>query len=340
MTKVLFIWEIDSVLKNHLKKELKKFSDVKLVFPKDLSDKNLLKEGGNADIIIGWRPGMELLNNAEKLKLFIIPGTGVKHQINNFREINKTRKVVLANGHGHAYSTAQHTVAMLLSLMNRIVTHHNRMKDGIWKVSDNEDIYNASVQLKNRKIGLLGYGAINKNVHSFLSGFENEFHILRRSWAKKNDKLTKEIYKYSYSDLNNFLSTIDILIIAIPHTSSTENLIGEKELKLLGKTGLLVNVARGMVVNEKSLYDSLKDKIIAGAALDVWYNYSPEKDKEGKKFPFKFKFQNLKNVILSPHRAASPFDDLERWDEVIENIQRFNSGRKDFLNIVDLEQEY
>lgn len=340
MIKILFIWETDAVLKNHFKKTFKGISGIKLIFPKDLSENNLIKLAKDADIIIGWRPGIELLRNAEKLKLFINPGTGVKHLITSFKEINLTRKILLINGHGHSYSTAQHTVALLLSLMNRITTHHNRMKDGIWRVSDNEDIYNASLRLKNRKIGLLGYGAINKKVHKFLSGFDNEFHVLRRNWSSNKKKNSSEVYKYNLSELNNFLKAVDILIIAVPHTSFTENLIGFKELKLLGKSGLLINVARGSIVNEKSLYESLKNKVIAGAALDVWYNYSPEKNNEGKKYPFKYKFHNLKNVILSPHRAASPFNDLERWDEVIENIKRLSSGRKDFLNIVNLEEEY
>jgi len=337
---VLFIWEVDEILKKHLKKSLKGLTNIKLVFPKDLSKKNILKLGLDADIIIGWRPSFELLDKAKKLKLFINPGTGIKHHIENFREINKTKKIILVNGHGHAYSTAQHAVAMLLSLMNRIVPHHNWMKEGIWRTSDDKDIFSASIQLKNRNIGLLGYGAINQHVHKFLSGFENEFHILKREWKNKSTEYPKSIKKYKESELNKFLIATDILIIAVPHTSKTEKLIGKKELKMLGKNALVVNVARGSIIDEKSLYEALKNNLIAGAALDVWYNYNPKKNKDGKEYPYKFPFHKLDNVVLSPHRAASPFDDLSRWNEVIENITRYAKGSKDLLNIVDLEQEY
>lgn len=216
--KVLFLWDIDKALKKHINKSFDKNIAVKLVYPKDLNEKNILKEAIDADIIIGWRASSELLNAAENLKLFINPGTGVKHHINNFREINKYRNIVLVNGHGHAYSTAQHTVAMLLALMNRIIPHHNLMINGVWKTSDDKDLSNSSVQLRYRKIGLLGYGAINKFVHKFLSGFENEFHILRRDWKNKKEKLSKGIFKYKSSELKRFLVNIDILIIAIPHT--------------------------------------------------------------------------------------------------------------------------
>ncbi|HMS64314.1 MAG TPA: NAD(P)-dependent oxidoreductase [Ignavibacteria bacterium] len=340
-TNVLFNWKIDSVLKQHLRESLRHLPEIKLIFPNDFKADKILKHTRNADIIVGWKTTIEMLKSAEKLKLYINPGTGIKYHIDNFREINRLRKVVLVNGHGHAYSTAQHAVAMLLTLMNRVIPHHNLMKDGIWNVSDNEDLYSSSVQLRNRKIGLLGYGAINKNVHKFLSGFENKFFILRQRWGDKiEEKFSDDFKKYNLAQLNQFLKDIDILIIAIPHTSKTENMIGEKELKLLGKNSLLVNVARGIIVNEKSLYDSLKKGITGGAALDVWYNYTPEKDKSGKEYPYKYPFHKLKNIILSPHRAASPFDEISRWDEVIENIKRLNAGREDYLNIVDLNAEY
>lgn len=343
ITTVLFLFETDTKLKNHFKKHFSVNKEIKLIFPKNFSQKNLIKLSENTDIIIGWRPSKEILNAAKKLKLFINPGTGIKHHIENFRELNKQRKVVLVNGHGHSYATAQHAVAMLLALMNRIIPHHNRMKDGIWQTSDNEDFLSATLSLRKRKIGLLGYGAINKNVHKFLSGFENEFHLLKRDLEFGNLDLgfnKNKIYKYSTKELHKFLKAIDVLIIAIPHTSKTEKLIGKKELKLLGKNGLLINIARGTIVDEESLYEALKKNIIAGAALDVWYNYNPKKDNKGKSYPFKFPFHKLNNVLMSPHRAASPFDDLSRWDEVFENIRRVSSGRTDYLNIVDLKKEY
>jgi len=337
---VIFIFDVEENLKKHLKRSLRDLTNVKLIFPKDLSEKNLLKLSAGADIIIGWRPSQELLRNSKKLKLFINPGTGVKHHIENFKEINRSRNIILVNGHGHAYSTAQHTVAMLLALMNRIIPHHNWMKDGVWRTSDDKDIFSSSVQLRNRNIGLLGYGAINKNVHKFLSGFENTYHVLKRDWKNTNERFPTSIRKYKEKDLDKFLKAIDVLIVAVPHTSKTERLIGKKELHLLGKNALIVNVARGTIIDQKSLYEALNHNLIAGAALDVWYNYKPKKDKYGKEYPYEFPFHKLDNILLSPHRAASPFDDLSRWDEVIENISRYAKGKKNFLNVVDLNREY
>jgi phosphoglycerate dehydrogenase-like enzyme len=128
--------------------------------------------------------------------------------------------------------------------------------------------------------------------------------------------------------------------VAVPQTPDTLGLIGQKELVLLGSDGLIVNIARGPVIDEEALYNVLAKKLIAGAAIDVWYEYRPEPDDENRLYPFHHPFHELDNIVLSPHRGASPMDDLERWNEVIENITRYAQGRTDFLNIVDLERGY
>ena len=140
--------------------------------------------------------------------------------------------------------------------------------------------------------------------------------------------------------MHDFLKKTDILIIAIPLTKDTTGLIGKKELSLLGENSLVVSAGRGDVIDEESFYNTLKNGKIAGAAIDVWYNYQPEPDEKGRKFPTKYPFYKLSNVVLSPHRAASPFDDLRRWDEVVENITRFVNGEKKFLNEVNVDEGY
>ena len=334
---VLFIFKPSIELKNYLIKGIVNYPNINLIFPDKIDDENLLKYTSKADMMVGWRPSEELLLKAENLKIFINPGVGIHHHIEPFRKLNKIRNVVLVNGHGNTYFTAQHAVALLLSLTNRVVLHHNWMHKGKWRMGDKQA---ASIPLRNRKIGLLGYGHVNQKVHNMLSGFNVGFSALRNNWEKDKLPLPTSLQKYYPNQLHEFLRNIDILIIAVPLTSNTEGLITLKELKLLGKNGLLVNVSRGKIINEKDLYDSLKDKIIKGAAIDVWYDYHPKPDKEGKKFPFSYPFHELENIILSPHRAASPFDDLKRWDEVIENLILFSKGSNDFINVVDLKREY
>jgi phosphoglycerate dehydrogenase-like enzyme len=332
--KVLCIWKVNEELKNYLQNGLKNYPDVEILFPNNISESNLIGLAEDAHIIIGWRPTEQLLNAALNLKLFINPGAGVQHQIELFRKVNKDRNIALANGHGNAYFTAQHGVALLLTLMNKIVPHHNWMQQGKWRLGDNEA---RSIPLRDCKIGFLGYGNVNRNMHKMLQGFNVEFAAVKRCWDQKPDL---DLNQFELDDLDDFLRFIDILICAVPLTSKTKNMVTSKELKLLGKNGLLVNLSRGAVINESDLYHSLQNEVITGAALDVWYNYQPEPDDEGRKFPASFPFHKLENVILSPHQAASPFNDLKRWDEVIENISRLANNRSDFLNVVELQREY
>ena len=129
-------------------------------------------------------------------------------------------------------------------------------------------------------------------------------------------------------------------MIAIPVTSLTSRLIKAKEISMLGLEGLIINIARGEIIDQEDLYNSLKNRIIKGAAIDVWYDYHPQPDENGSKRPYEFPFHTLDNIILSPHRAYSPFSDLLRWDEVVENITRMAKGNKNLINIVNLDEEY
>ncbi len=335
--KVCFISNIPDSVKGYILDNLKSFENITVLFSTKASQRSLSDLIKDADILIGWRPSEKILSEASKMKLFINPGAGIQHLLELFRKENEKRKVLLINGHGNSYFVAQHAVALLLTLMNKTIPHHQWMQQGNWRTGDNDAI---SIPLRFKKVGFLGYGAINQKIHRFLQGFDIEFAILRKHWNKQTSSLPTEATKFEFSQLAEFLKFIDILFVAVPLTSLTKALIKKKELELLGKNGLVINVARGDIIDEKGLYDSLKENIITGAAIDVWYDYTPKSDNEGRKYPFHLPFHKLENIILSPHRGYSPFSDLLRWDEVIENIKRMAVGRTDFINIVNLDEEY
>ncbi|TFG95891.1 hypothetical protein E4H12_12310 [Candidatus Thorarchaeota archaeon] len=335
-TNVLCIWEVSEDLQEYLRDGLAKVKNLNMTFLDDTSEENLLKHASDAHIVIGWRPTREFLDTALNMKLFINPGVGVQHHIDTFRELTQHRDIILINGHGNTYFTAQHAVALLLAATNKVIPHHNWMTEGQWRRGDS---HAKSIPLRGRKIGLLGYGAVNQKVHKFLSGFDVEFLVLKRTW-NGNEKVPTPVRQFLPKDLDEFLKETDVLIIAVPQTEQTIGMIGEKELKLLGSESFLINVARGIVVDEEALYNALKQKVIAGAGIDVWYEYQPVPDVINRRFPTKFSFHELDNVVLSPHRGASPMDDLKRWDEVIENITKFAEGREDFINVVELDRAY
>jgi phosphoglycerate dehydrogenase-like enzyme len=336
---VLFIMEIRDGVQIHLERELEG-ENVNLIFPEDLEKETLLKLAPDAHVMVGWNPSKELLLAADNIRLFIVPWAGVQNTVKIFQEIHDEKTITMVNSHDNAYPTAQHGVALLYALMSRIVTHHNWMVEGKWRQADEGGA--VSIPVKGRKFGFLGYGHVNRHVHRFLSCHDAEFAILRRDWKGKKEKLPTKVKKFTQDQLDDFLTYINTLIIAVPDTPETHGIIGQKELKLLGKDGVLVNIARGKVVDEKALYNALKRKTIAGAAIDVWYDYRPEEDEQGRKYPYDLEhpFHELDNIVLSPHRSASPYDSLDKWTTNIENIRRAAKGRADFINVVDVGRGY
>lgn len=337
ITKVLFTFKVWDELKTYLIDKLGKYDSLELIFPPDDGEETILNLASQANVLFGWRPTIELLNKAKNMQLYIQPGTGAENLVRVFKDYSRKNEVIVTNGHGHAFEVAQHTLGMLLALTNHVVGYHNQMTTGKWRARGS-----MSYGLKNKRVGFLGYGPINQFVHEFLSPFSLEFSILKRTRDIELEKLLgPKIKFYTTQEKHKFLQELDILIIAAPHTKKTENMIGEEELKLLGKNGYIVNVGRGPIVEEKALFHALKEKTIKGAAIDVWYNYKPD-EVEGKKYPYHsdHPFHELDNIILSPHRAGSPFGDLSRWDENIKNVITLAEGRSDFVNIVDLEEEY
>jgi phosphoglycerate dehydrogenase-like enzyme len=324
MIKVLFIWEVQQELQAYWKERIDP-SKVNLVFPELTDEKYLLSEAADTDAIVGWKPSAQILQKAKQLKLLVNPGAGVQH-LAKHKELLKN--ITLVNGHGNAFFTAEHILAMLLSITNQLIPHHQWMLEGKWRLGDQEAI---SVSLKNRKVGLLGYGNVNQQVHEFLKPFGCEVLILKRN---------PENNQYGTDDLHDFLNQIDVLIATLPQTQKTENFIGEEELELLGKEGILINAGRGKTINEEALFNALKHKTIQAAGIDVWYSYDVKADEQGKKFPYHFPFYELDNVLLSPHRAASPFNDLQRWDDAIHNINCLANHKNDFINVVNIEEGY
>ena len=309
---------------------------VKILMPPDDQRESLLPLIPDAEILIGWRSDLELLESAGKMKLFINPGTGIAQHLDNFRAIREMRNAVLVNGHGNSYSVAQLAVSLVLALTNKVVPYHLQMANGGGHV-DQRTTY-----LKDITVGFLGYGAINKKVHRFLAGFDVSFSACRYSWDSDRGPLATEISRYSADQVDEFFEAADIVICALPETTRTYGIVTLRQLTLLGERGLFINVGRGSAVIEEDMYNALKDKVIAGAAIEVWWRHPRLKDAEEseRRDPYAFPFHELDNIVMSPHRGADCGGNLDRWDEVIENIKRVHAGREDYLNVVDLDREY
>ena len=98
-------------------------------------------------------------------------------------------------------------------------------------------------------------------------------------------------------------------------------------------------MGRGEVIVEEALFQALKNKSIKGAAIDVWWNEKIRPVDNNPVYPYQLPFHTLDNIVMSPHWAASPMSDLDRWDDVITNIINLSEGMP-LLNLVDINNGY
>lgn len=118
---------------------------------------------------------------------------------------------------------------------------------------------------------------------------------------------------YPAKALPDLLPKTDYLVAALPHTPKTEGLLGKKELSMLPRDAIVVNIGRGAIINQSALFIALQTRSIAAAGIDVWYNYSKDEEARLHTQPADFPFYELDNIVMSPHRAGGlNTDDTER----------------------------
>ena len=140
--------------------------------------------------------------------------------------------------------------------------------------------------------------------------------------------------------LHDLLPQTDALLLTLPLTAETRGLIGAPELKLLPQGAILVNVGRGPLVDQEALYHALESGKLHGAGLDVWYNYPHDEESRCDTPPADFPFDQLDNVVMSPHRAGST-QETERL-RLIHLAESLNAAARGepIPNPVDLEAGY
>lgn len=185
---------------------------------------------------------------------------------------------------------AEHCIMVTLSLFRQLNTAILLQKNKKW----DQRIFLSQrySQLSQHKVGILGYGQVGAEVAKVFKPLAQEINVCNRS--EKKDA-TIDNY-FSLQQLHEFLKYNDVVIVCIPLRKETRNLIGNKELELIGSNGYLVNVSRGDIIVEEDLIYALQNKIIKGAALDVFKEEPLHK---------KSRLWKQDNVIITPHIAGN-----------------------------------
>ena len=271
----------------------------------------------DADVIIFNKTKMneELLKDAPNVKLLAITATGFD---NIDLEYCKSRGIAAANV--KAYSTpavAQHTFAMALFILEKISYYDEYVKSGKYSSQSGfcnfDEKYN---ELSGKTWGIIGMGNIGRSVAKIAEAFGCKVIFYS---ASGNSTCTD----YERVDLDTLLKESDILSIHCPLSDRTRNLINRDTLKLMKKSAILINVARGPVVNDADLAEALNNGTIAGAGLDVLGVEPMEKDN-----PLGL-IKDSRKLLITPHMAWASVESRQRcFDEVLLNIKAFIEGRE------------
>lgn len=271
----------------------------------------------DADVIIFNKTKMneELLKDAPNVKLLAITATGFD---NIDLEYCKSRGIAAANV--KAYSTpavAQHTFAMALFILEKISYYDEYVKSGKYSSQSGfcnfDEKYN---ELSGKTWGIIGMGNIGRSVAKIAEAFGCKVIFYS---ASGNSTCTD----YERVDLDTILKESDVLSIHCPLSDKTRNLINRDTLKLMKKSAILINVARGPVVNDADLAEALNNGTIAGAGLDVLGVEPMEKDN-----PLGL-IKDSRKLLITPHMAWASVESRQRcFDEVLLNIKAFIEGRE------------
>jgi glyoxylate reductase len=227
--------------------------------------------------------------------------------INNFDVPAATaRGVILTNTPGVLDdATATHAFALLLATARRLAEADKYVRDGKWKGWS--PMFFIGMDVDRKILGIAGMGRIGLNVARKAKGFDMEIIY---SDTRQNAQAEKEVGA-KYVDKETLLKQSDFLTLHVPLTPETHHFIGEKELKLMKKTAVLINASRGPVVDEKALLTALQDKQIWAAGLDVFEN-------EPELVPG---LTALDNVLVVPHIASATTETRIKMGKIaVDNI--------------------
>ncbi|MEN2984615.1 MAG: phosphoglycerate dehydrogenase [Dictyoglomaceae bacterium] len=259
----------------------------------------------------------DIIEEGKNLKVIGRAGVGV----DNIDVEYATRKGILVINapEGNTISAAEHTFALILSLSRKIPQAFYSLKSGKW---DRKSFI--GYELYGKTLGLVGLGRIGSEVAKRARAFKMKVVAYDPYISMER---AKELEVELLNNLDELLRISDYVSLHLPLNSETENLIGERELSLMKPSAYLINCARGKLVDEKALYNALRERKIAGCALDVFSKEPIEPDNP---------LLTLDNVVLTPHLGASTQEAQEKVALIVaEEIIRYFKGEP-VLNAVNL----
>jgi D-3-phosphoglycerate dehydrogenase len=271
-----------------------------------ITTEELAQDIKNAEVLVAGTEKIteEVFKNASNLKLIARVGIGLDGI--DFDLCKKYNVRVTYTPDAPTMAVAELCVGLILDLARKISYTDKAIKNGIWNRYMGTLLYGKTV-------GIFGMGRIGKSLIHLLSSFNVKFKV----YDIAPDLAFGRLYNVEFVSKEEVLKTSDIVSVNVPLKKDTLNYITQKELKMMQSHAILINTARGGIVNEDDLYTALKENIIAGAAVDVF-----------EEEPYKGKLTTLDNVVLTCHMGASTIDSRTNMEvQAIEEVIRYKNNQ-------------
>jgi phosphoglycerate dehydrogenase-like enzyme len=315
------VWNIPDEFVQKLRE---RFPDVRFLHARNLAES--LELAPSAEVAFAGELHRHTFAAARALRWVHSPAAGIGGML---YPALVTSPVVLTNSRGmHAETIAEHVIAVSLALLRQLPIAVRRQAERRW-AQDELSLPPGIRRIAGLRVGLVGLGAIGLAVARVMSALGAEVHATRRRARADRPAFVASIVP---SDrLHDLLRASDIVVLAAPQTNETRGLIGAAELAVMKADAILVNVARGRLVDEAALIAALQTGPPGAAALDVFEHEPLDPDS---------RLWTLPNVLLTPHVSGWRND---YWDAAIDlfsdNLRRYLAGEP-LLNVVDKKAGY
>jgi phosphoglycerate dehydrogenase-like enzyme len=277
----------------------------------------------DAEFLVGYVDMLvqtDLFKAGPKLKLVQLLSAGYDQA--DLESARAAKVPVCNNGGANSVAVSEHAMMLALAVSRQLVNQHRSVSAGNWRGNQTPRVH----EVRNRTIGIIGLGTIGKKTARLAQAFGMNviYYDVARLREDQEDALNVR-----FRLLKEVMREADVISLHTPLNETTRHLIGAEELKLMKSSAILVNTARGPVVDEAALYTALTDGTIWGAGLDVFDQEPPPKDNP---------LFNLDNVILTAHLAGPTFESQSaRVRNAFDNVQRVNRGEAPLWVAPELE---
>ena len=280
----------------------------------------LLDDLRDAEVYVGGRFTADMADAAEKLRLVHVVGAGTDRV--DFAALSED--VSVANTFHHERSIAEYVLAAAIMLTRGFLGQDGALRRGVWATSVYDQAIPQARTMRDARVGFLGFGHIGQFAWELLSSLGCSGVAVTGS-GRVDAAGHGLAWAGDTTRLNEMLGESDVVVVSAPLNPATEGIIGAAELRALGPDGVLINVGRGPIVDERALYEALSGRDIRAAAIDVWYRYPAGPGQSA--MPSDLPFAELPNVLMTPHSSgvtAATF--IGRAGDIAHNIGRLGRG--------------